>query len=250
MTGRDISALPALTQSGTAFSEPAITGSYSNSLVHMHSIEGLGSLGFVSHWTDGLHVLDLSSPPGGLGNDYPRLAVFDSSSLPFVALGDGAWDCHPHQPSGVIYLTDSEGGLFLLRIDRGHVNRYGPPLSNGTSVPRISAQLRPPRLGSIFVFRMDRLSPNGLGFLSLSFGEETGYLAGSPLVLGGVTVLVDVATLSNFLFFANSAGSASFPLPLPNLPSLAGLKLFSQLFELLPNDVLASSQGSWFGLGN
>ena len=250
-SARDISNLPPLTTAGTAIPEPAIVGTYSSSLVQLHAMEGIGSTGYVSHWMDGMHVIDLSSP-GGLGNDYHLMAKYNSSTMPISNGGDGVWDCHPHQPSGVVYINDSEEGLFLVKVERGHVNRYGPSKANSISTPRISAEVRPPRLGSFFVFRLEGMEPGSLVLLSLSLSEEPNYMAGSPLTLAGITPLVDVQLASNLLFFPNSNGSFNRPYPIPNLPILTGMKLFSQLFELRlgTNSTMASSQGTWFGLSN
>jgi hypothetical protein len=248
MTGRNMgSTLPPL--NNQVLQEPPVIGTYHQqaSLPEpMHSIRGLGMAAFVSHWTAGLHLIDISTNPGGL--DYPLMASFDTSPLTNNRAGDGAWDSYPYQDSGVVYVSDSELGLFVLRVDAGHLNRYGTGTSNGTSIPRIEGNIRPPRINSTYVMEIRGMTPMAAGALELSLGEDPSYLNGTPQTLMGATVLVDLASAASFLFVADAQGSFSHNEVIPNSPALVGMKLFAQVFELVNANSLAASRGTWFGI--
>jgi len=252
MLARDLGPVPPVLNSGS-MPEPPVVGAYN--LVPfgpipepMHSMRGIGHTGYVSHWTAGLHVIDLSVNPGGF-NEYPLIAAFDTSSMtPSVQIGNGAWDCYPHQDSGVVYVNDSEEGLNLVRVDVGHLNRYGQGSSNGVAVPRIEANARPPRLGRPFTLEVHGMLPNGFGAVVLSLREDPAYLNQTPVSVLGTTVLVDLGHSAVSLAFADAQGDTTLGIGIPNQPMMVGWKVFAQAFELVGGTTLAGSRGTWFGI--
>lgn len=252
MLARDLGPIPPVLNNGT-MPEPPVVGAYNlvpfNPIPEpMHSLRGIGHTGYVSHWSAGLHVIDLSINPGGF-NEYPLVAAFDTSSMPpSVTIGDGAWDCYPHQDSGVVYVNDSEEGLSLVRLDVGQVNRYGPGTANGVSVPRIVGNLRPPRIGFAYDIEIEQMLPLGLGALVLGVAEDPNYLNHTPLSLLGATILVDLNGAFVGLALADANGSMTTSTNIPNLPALVGWKIFAQALELVGGSSLAASRGTWFGI--
>ncbi|GAB4144141.1 MAG: hypothetical protein Fur0037_11890 [Planctomycetota bacterium] len=254
MIARDMGASPPVLNNGT-MPEPPVVGAYNlvptgTVAEPMHSLRGIGHTGYVSHWSAGLHVIDLSAPPGGT-NEYPLVTLYDTSTMPpSASIGDGLWDCHPYQDSGVVYANDSEEGLSLLRLDVGQLNRYGPATPNGAGTPRIEGNARPPRVGSAYEVEVTGLQPGNLGALLLALREDPLYMAHSPQTLLGATVLVDLPSSMAFLRVADAAGGFAIPFPIPNDPAFAGWKLFLQAFEVTSSNSLAASRGTWFGIAH
>lgn len=75
-----------------------------------HNGYARGNRYYISNYTRGLTVLDISNPatPGEVG-------YFDSFPFSDSATFNGAWGVYPFLPSGVVLLGDVNGGLFVLR---------------------------------------------------------------------------------------------------------------------------------------
>jgi hypothetical protein len=252
LLGRDLGPVPPLLNNGS-MPEPPVIGAYNRVPFGvipepMHSMRAIGNTGFVSHWSAGLHVIDLSVVPGGF-NEYPLVAAFDTSTMPpSISIGDGVWDNNPFADSGVVYVNDSEEGMCLLRVDVGHLNRYGPGTSNGLGVPRIEGNARPPRAGRPYDLEIRGMLPNGLGALVIALREEPGYLNQNPQSLLGATILVDLPGAFVTLRLADAQGGFTTSASIPNQTSMVGWKLFAQALELVGTQSLAASRGTWFGI--
>jgi len=79
---------------------------------------------YASWYTAGFGVVDISDPlnPTVVGT-YDTNAASGSSF-------DGAWGCYPFAPSGVVYISDLQNGLFILRVDGPSIAISHTPLAN------------------------------------------------------------------------------------------------------------------------
>ncbi|MFQ5750134.1 MAG: LVIVD repeat-containing protein, partial [Planctomycetota bacterium] len=79
--------------------------------VIIHNVFIKGPRAYVSWYVDGLGVIDISDPanPSVVGTYDTNAATGGSFT--------GAWGCYPFAPSGVIYISDLENGLFILQED-------------------------------------------------------------------------------------------------------------------------------------
>ncbi len=76
----------------------------------VHNVYLRGNTAFVSYYTEGLQVLDVTDPtrmiPVGWFDTYVGPGVFE-----------GNWSAFPFTPSGNVYLGDIQGGLFIVSFD-------------------------------------------------------------------------------------------------------------------------------------
>ncbi|MEZ5965050.1 MAG: choice-of-anchor B family protein [Planctomycetota bacterium] len=193
----------------------------------------------ISYYTEGYVGIDLSSPANpvvvGQYDTYPGA----SSSY------HGAWGCYPFQPSGIVYISDIETGLYVIR-PTASVARYGTDTAGGSGArPKIygfgSAYLGNANFG----LEVEAAPASAPGVLLLNSGRANVNVAGLQLNVdpfGGVPVLVAINT--------DAAGKASLPLPVPNLSHLDGSTLNAQAFVYDVGGPLnmGASQGLEFNL--
>lgn len=212
-------------------------------------VRGRGNLaGVLAHYQDGVQIVDLSVPPA-----MPILADRDTSALIFPTQPPqtwfldnftGVWDVAVDQDSGLVYASQVEDGLWVLRADRALVNRFWPATSQfpGGLAPRIAAPGAPARAGRALVLIDENWGTYGrpvLGVLNLSLAEPA-----APLVLpSGIQIHLDPAfSIGTSL----AAGQVTIHVP-ANMPP--GLRVFSQILLMDLNGLLAASRGAWVGLG-
>jgi hypothetical protein len=98
----------------TGFNDPTST---------IHNLYIIGNLAFVSHYTAGFRVYDVSNPASPV-----LLDTYDTDPL---HTGDfwlsGCYGVYPYGPNGVVYATDQENGLFLFSVE----GFTGPPTGVG-----------------------------------------------------------------------------------------------------------------------
>jgi hypothetical protein len=92
---------------------PAKVGSISDISATIHNLYIVGGFAFVSYYTAGFCVYDVTNPTGPV-----LLDTYDTDPL---HAGDG-WDSgcygvYPYGPNGVVYATDQENGLFLFSVE-------------------------------------------------------------------------------------------------------------------------------------
>jgi choice-of-anchor B domain-containing protein len=81
----------------------------------VHQCYVVGDLMFVGYYTAGFKVFNLTNPA------MPVLAdVYDTSPYADDSGSDaylGAWNAYPFAPSGIVYVSDHPGGLFLFSVE-------------------------------------------------------------------------------------------------------------------------------------
>ncbi|MBK8979271.1 MAG: choice-of-anchor B family protein [Planctomycetes bacterium] len=218
---------------------PARRGDYdlgSRSIVHNVFI--LGRTAYMSHYIDGVHVVDITNPA-----QPTRVASYDTST---VSSGyNGCWGVHPFAENGLVYASDMQNGLFVWQIDCGHMNRFG----NGTpgaggAVPHAKFADATPRVGASGLrLLVDGLAPNARGLLVLSTAEASGTVLGFDLH-------VDLSFAMTLDFTADPTGAASIALPVPNHPGLANGRIYMQIVAADAGAPAgwSASRGMWVGI--
>lgn len=102
-----------------------------------HNVYVRGRFAFVSHYTSGLWVLDVSDPtrldPVGFADTYPEPGGFF----------DGAWSAFPFTASGNVYVGDIQSGLFVVSFNgRRAAGIAGVVTERGTGGPLAGVEVR------------------------------------------------------------------------------------------------------------
>ncbi len=89
---------------------PERVGQFGDSLATIHNLFVLGDYAVTSYYSAGFRVFDMSDPA------HP--VVFDEfDTAPSIATGfGGAWGVYPFAPSGLIYVSDIQNGLYLFEV--------------------------------------------------------------------------------------------------------------------------------------
>jgi hypothetical protein len=120
----------------------------------IHYIRGVGRVGFVAHYNDGVDLVDLAaiSDQSGTGWFTDSLGVlgsydtsYESDPLSYRYLNTsnqlvlpnqiqktldsflGCWDVYPHQDSGLISASCGQSGFAVMQVREGVLNRFGQP---------------------------------------------------------------------------------------------------------------------------
>ena len=249
---------PRVQQAG---SSPTVDLIYPEQPMRHMGMLGLGYTGYTSAWQEGLVVYDVR--PGNTDPNQILAQVdtcFSSSSHAYGGptwnlLYPGAFSCYRAQDSGVVYVSDGDNGLFFVRLNVGHMNRFGkgtPEVVNGAPlIPRITAEHAPPRAHRFGPDPDQKVTIKDVapGRAVMLLVATDGQLGGLPFpdpsslcsqYMGGLVAAPIFAT-------ADPAGVAEVALP-PVLP--AEFRLFMQAFVFVPGatQCAASSRPTWFGL--
>ncbi len=111
---------------------PVRVGQFADSTATVHNLYIIGDFAFISYYTAGFRVLDVSDPT------HPKLLDEFDTTPEITGEGfAGAWGVYPFTPSGNIYVSDIKHGLYVF-------NFKGTPTSvgtNGQSIPERFALL-------------------------------------------------------------------------------------------------------------
>lgn len=109
-------------------SNPIPRGQFTpNSTSIPHNAFIKGNLCYVSWYTEGFRCIDISDP-----NNPVEVAYYDT--WPGASGGyNGAWGVYPFQPSGNIYISDIQTGLYIVRLTLSSINLSHTPLGNTTN---------------------------------------------------------------------------------------------------------------------
>ena len=91
----------------------ATYGVIGDSTATVHNLYILDDLAYVSYYSAGFRLYDVSDPT------MPRLLdEFDTAPTDTGAGFSGAWGVYPFMPSGHIYVSDRTGGLYVFTLER------------------------------------------------------------------------------------------------------------------------------------
>ncbi len=92
----------------------------------IHNVHVKGPLAYISYYTAGVRVIDIANPRVPI-----EVGRFDTSRFEGPRF-EGCWGVYPYAPSGLVYASDMEQGLYVLRfqdandgIARGFVRIHG-----------------------------------------------------------------------------------------------------------------------------
>ncbi|MCA8957876.1 MAG: choice-of-anchor B family protein [Planctomycetes bacterium] len=204
----------------------------------VHNVFMIGRTAYMSQYLCGVHMVDIANP-----TTPTRVGRYDTST---VASGyAGCWGIYPFSESGLVYASDMQNGLFVFRVECGHLNRYevGTKGSNNL-VPRARFDGATPKVNaSGLQLVVENLKPNARCFLLL--GARS-----AKLNLLGVQVNVDLNGSFLFEVRADANGVVRMPTPVPNNPTLGNSKIYLQVFGEdtgMPQG-LSASRGMWVGI--
>ncbi len=205
----------------------------------VHNVFVIGRTAYMSYYIHGFQMADLSDP-----TNPTKIASFSTSSYTTVGYY-GAWGCYPFQDSGVIYINDMQNGFFALRVNCGHINRFGTGTAGPTGVPRARFDGATPKVGaSKLRFEVENLEPSKPFWVVVSAGAAT-----SAVTALGAKVHVDLSTATILgPLVADANGKASVPSPVPNNSGLGNAKVYFQMFSQRGTETLSSSRGMWAGI--
>ncbi|HEU4929787.1 MAG TPA: FlgD immunoglobulin-like domain containing protein [Candidatus Krumholzibacteria bacterium] len=98
----------------------------------IHNLYIIGNFAFVSHYTAGFRVYDVSNPLNPV-----LLDTYDTAP---ALSGDGYNGCYgvyPFGPGGIVYVSDDDNGLFLFQVE----DFSGAPTAIGDTPPASSVRL-------------------------------------------------------------------------------------------------------------
>lgn len=98
-------------------SNPELVDQYLSSTRLAHNAHIRGDFAYISHYADGIRVLDVSDPTLMV-----EVGYFDTSPSTSANF-DGCWGAYPFTPSGFVYATDQETGLFVLEFNGKRASR-------------------------------------------------------------------------------------------------------------------------------
>ncbi len=91
--------------------DPELVGEYLGVNKLAHNAHVMGRYAFLSHYTAGMTVIDLTDPANPVEvARHDTYAVSDSSGFA------GSWGAFPYTESGYVYVSDLEGKLTVLRV--------------------------------------------------------------------------------------------------------------------------------------
>ena len=178
----------------------------------------------VSHYTEGYRVLDLTDPANPLEVGYYDTYAGYSSGY------DGAWGVYHTMPSGVIYVSDRQTGLYVFK-PKATTLRYGRPVAGsagnrptihtfgasylGNPRFRIDAENGPANTPGVFVLGTARASLPILGItlhvgltpppLAVNVTTDAQGNVAVPIALPSTAALNDAVLNAQFLFFDSPA---------------------------------------------
>ena len=177
----------------------------------IHNTYWLNGYVIQSYYTEGVSIYDVSDP-----TNIVETGHYDTS--PFTGDGfNGAWGVYPYAPSGNLYVSDIEGGLYILGPTYTAACRLEGIITNvQTSAPVGSASLAITSTNASDVTGFDGLYSTGSAVAGTyqvvvsAAGFEDATIEGVVLVNGQVTTLdVALVPLESFAFggLVSEAGS-------------------------------------------
>lgn len=212
---------------------PQMIASYSTgpAMAIPHNPYVADRLAHLSYYTEGYRLLDLTDPANP-----EEVGFYDTSSIPAGGY-DGAWGVYVQPRSGIVYISDVQNGLFVLKPTASPV-RYGVATAGSKAqAPEIYAH-GAPYLGNL-AYRLvaENGPPSAPGAILFGAGRAS-------LPLGSAIILVDLLGPSViFPVVSDPNGTAVALSPVPDEMQFAGGVIDAQFFFLdsaTPGDASAS----------
>ncbi|MCH8873656.1 choice-of-anchor B family protein, partial [candidate division KSB1 bacterium] len=113
-------------------SNPNIVGEYlASPTILAHNTHILGNYAYISHYQDGVRIVDISDP-----THLVEVGYYDTFPANAGAAFEGNWGAFPFTSSGYIYATDEDYGLFVVSFNGRRAARLsGQVLDSQTGQP-------------------------------------------------------------------------------------------------------------------
>jgi choice-of-anchor B domain-containing protein len=110
----------------------------------VHNVHIRGSIAYVSWYTAGSRIIDVSDP-----RDPAQLGYYDTYTRPDTGFGfDGNWEIYPYLPSGKILASDMLSGLNVFTFDGVSKGKISGTVSDATTgAPIAGATITVPKIG-------------------------------------------------------------------------------------------------------
>ncbi len=172
----------------------------------------------IAYYAEGYRAVDLSDPRN-------PIEVGHYVTSPGTGAWSGAWGCYAGQPSGNVYISDTNRGLFVLR-PAALGRRYGAATGNGSARPPSLHFFGAPWLGNRrFALQIDDAPAGAPALLLLG-------TAPANAALGSLRVLVELGRPGSPALLlpqrTDAGGLATWPTPVPTSASLLGASLYAQ----------------------
>jgi choice-of-anchor B domain-containing protein len=167
----------------------------------------------VAHYTEGYRAVDISDPANPVEVGYYDTYLGASSGY------NGAWGCYHEQPSGHIYISDMQSGLFVLKPTATTVQIGAPTVGTGGIPPELHTFGAAWRGNSKFAFQIDNAKGSSPGALLISPNQVS-------LSLQGLNIHVDLGPgLISVPFATGPLGKHTIPLPISTTIALGRVYL-------------------------
>ena len=87
---------------------------------NIHNVYVRGNHAYISHYVDGLRILDIADPTNPV-----EVGFYDTFPGSDDDIFFGAWGTYPFLPSGLILISDTDSGLYVVRFDSVEVASVG-----------------------------------------------------------------------------------------------------------------------------
>jgi len=94
---------------------PQRVGSIIDTTSRVHQCYVVGNLMFVGYYTAGFKVFNITNPAAPVLADAYDTSPYQDDSGSDAYLG--AWNAYPFAPSGIVYVSDHPGGLYLFSVE-------------------------------------------------------------------------------------------------------------------------------------
>ena len=210
-------------------------GGFGGSFTSIHNGFLVDRVLHVGNYIHGYRVVDLSNPSNPV-----EIADYDTSQSLFGYAG--AWGAYPYQPSGVIYVSDMESGLYVLSTPASTA-RYGNASapSNGAA-PTIHPFGAAWAGNNRYALTVEGAPANAR--VALVIGQAPG-----SVTIAGVELLVDLSRPHIVVnLTANADGTARLDLPIPGNAPTTELVAQGLVFDASATLGLTGSRGMRFSL--
>ncbi len=190
------------------------TGGSRKTIVHNAFVND--RLAHLSYYSEGYRCVDISDPANPV-----EVAFYDTST--YTAGFEGAWGCYPYQPSGNVYVSDLQNGLYVLR-PKSATEAYGQATpGTGGVAPELHT------FGSAYLGNTNF----ALECENAAAGASAWALIGAArhnISFLGLTLLVDTTIGGMVAMTTNGSGYAKGALPIPVDTNLIGVLVHTQAF--------------------
>lgn len=197
----------------------SLVGEYLGESTLAHNAHFKDDYLFISHYESGLKIVDVSNP-----SDVVEVGSYDTYPQGETPNFNGAWGVYPFARNGMIFVSDMQSGLYVVRFDSvrgGGIEGTVSDAQTGTPLADVDV---------LFVEANKTIQTDGNGFYSLRTfeGEHTivfsklGYLPDTVQISipSGPSIIHDLTLIANLADIEVSVDSLSIVLPVNTVANM------------------------------